>query len=349
MGYKTGPPPCPVGALRETASKSSTASDPGVATAATVPAPGERFSDEDLHIMYGVPADGCMRVSRKNRCMVLARPAGSPSGHAGAGRDAGMVHMVQASDRAGSGSPGVSCDGLALARSREDGYTVLCFTRDGDALVFNSRVEYDSHEFRVEADADGGAGGVVEFRLRTVGGGTPTRRRPAGAPLFASAAGPSSGALRGDPDPDTAAMVERAISMQASFESRGHLTRALPRDVDALTLDRVLECLLRASKIDMDGDSIRRAPGSSGSAAACRGERGGTAGPGPSFAGTFLEGIGDDRASGETVGEYIVRLVNTDEPGAFDGEDAKEIDEGLRQMARGECYTYEQMRKELCP
>lgn len=279
--------------------------------------------------------------------MVLVRPAGSHSGHAGAGPDAGTVHMVQASDRAGSGSTGASCDGLALARSREDGYAVLCFTRDGDALVFNSRVEYDSHEFRVEADADGRAGGVVEFRLRTAGGGNPARRRPAGAPFFASAAGPSSGALRGDPDPDAVAMVERAISMQASFESRGHLTRALPRDVDALTLDRVLEHLLRASKIAMDGDALCW---TSQAGASAGGERGGGAagGPRPTFAGTFLEGIGDERARGETVGEYVVRLVNTDEPGAFDGEDAKEIDEGLRQMAGGECYTYEQMRKEFC-
>lgn len=60
MGYKTGLPPCSVGALWETARKPSAAPDPGVATAVTVPAPGERFSDEDLHAMYGVPADGCI-------------------------------------------------------------------------------------------------------------------------------------------------------------------------------------------------------------------------------------------------------------------------------------------------
>lgn len=296
--------------------------------------------------MYGVPTDGCMRAGRKNRCMVLVRPAGAAHGSAGAGRDAGMARIVQASDRAGSKSPCMSCDGLAPARSGEDGYAVLCFARDGDALAFNPRVEYDSHEYRVEADADDRARGVAEFRLQAVGGGI----RPAGAQFPASAAGPRSGALRGDPDPDAAAMAERAMFMQASFESRGHLTRALPRDVDAPTLDRVLECLLRASKIDMDGDSIRRAPCSGGPAAGGSGKRGtGAAGQGPSFAGTFLEGIGDDRARGETVGEYVARLVNTGEPGAFGGEDAKEIDEGLRQMARGECCTYERMRKEFCP
>lgn len=326
--------------------RAGAASEPGGAPIVAVPRAGERFSDEDLDAMYGVPTAGGMRVSRKNRCIALVRPAGSRPGRENAGQGACFVHTGRNSDYDGSHGGDLSREDLALSRSKEDGYTVLCFAREGDALVFVSRVECDSHELGVGADADGRPRRVVEFKMRTVSDEASAGRQPADGTSPASAAETSE-----DPrvrlDSDVVEMVERAISMQDSFKSRGHLARALPRDVDAPTLDRVLDHLLRTSKIAMDGDALRW---TSRAGASVGGERGGgaAAGPRPTFAGTFLEGIGDERARGETVGEYVVRLVNTDEPGAFDDEDAKEIDEGLRQMAGGECYTYEQMRKEFC-
>lgn len=304
-----------------------------------VPGAGERFGDEELRARYGVPMSGGIRINEENRCMVLVDRASPHTGQASGGRGAYILYTGQDSDGGGS-----------LSRSKEEGYTVLYFTKEGGALVFNSRVEYDSHESYVETSGGGQKREAVRFRLRVVAEAAPGRRRQSagGEPRVAIEAALEGEARKRD-EPGAVAMIERAISMQSAFKSKAHLIRALPGKVDMATLDRVLELLLRSAKIAIDGDAIRWAAGDDCAAGqAARGEGGGAEEARPSFAGTFLEGIGDDRAPGETVGEYIVRLVNADEPGAFDGEDAKEIDESLREMAKGECYTYEQIRKEFC-
>ena len=312
------------------------------------PGAGERFSDEELHSRYGVPMHGGIRISEENRCIILVDRAGSRPVQASAGRGTYILDTGQNSDGGGGQGQGMHESSLALSRSKEEGYTVLYFTKEGGALVFNSRVEYDSHESYVETDGGGQKREVARFRLRAVAEAAPGRRRPAGdEPRVAIEAAPE-GAARKNAEPDAVAMIERAICMQSAFRSKAHLIRALPGNVDMVTLDRVLEILLRSARIAIDGDAIRWAAGAEYAAGQVdRSGGGGATEARPSFAGTFLEGIGDDRAPGETVGEYIVRLVNADEPGAFDGEDAKEIDEDLCQMAKGECYTFEQIRKEL--
>ena len=65
------------------------------------------------------------------------------------------------------------------------------------------------------------------------------------------------------------------------------------------------------------------------------------------LAGTRFEAIEEGKSPAETTGEYIARLVNADESGTYTAEDAREIDEDMRRLARGEYYTHEQMLKEL--
>lgn len=346
--YKIGPSSYSVNIVQEAARRADGApgskSTPNVA----VPSAGERFSDEDLHARYGVPMHGDIRISRENMCMVLVHQSSARQGHASTDRGSYVLHTGQNSGERGCQGQGMREGSHALRRSKEEGYIVLYFTKEGDALAFNSRVEYVSHESHVETDDGGRSRKAIRFRLRAVDGEAARRREPGcGPPPAAIEAAPDK-AAQGRPDPGAVAMIERAISMQSPFKSRAHLIRALLGDVDMATLDHALERLLRSAKIAINGDVIRWAPGSDGPASqAAHGRGGGAAETKPSFAGTFLEGRGDGRAPNETVGEYIVRLVNADDPGAFDGEDAKEIDEDLCQMAKGEYYTHEQMRKEF--
>ena len=55
----------------------------------------------------------------------------------------------------------------------------------------------------------------------------------------------------------------------------------------------------------------------------------------------------EDKLSTETVGEYIARMANTMEPGLCTQEDAEEMDEGLRELARGEYVTLDELRAEF--
>lgn len=54
----------------------------------------------------------------------------------------------------------------------------------------------------------------------------------------------------------------------------------------------------------------------------------------------------EDKLPTETVGEYLVRMANIMEPGLCTPKDAKEMDEGLRQLARGEYATLDDLRSE---
>ena len=344
LAYKIGRSPYFVSVAQETGQRADGTLASKAAPNVAVPSAGERFSDEELHARYDVPMHGDVRVSRENMCIVLVRQAEAHRGHADTDRGTYVLHIGQNSDESDRQGQVMREDSLALRRSKEEGYTVLYFTKEGGALEFNSRVEYASHESHVETGGGGRSREVVKFRLRAVGGEAARQREPTGGPPAAA----TEGAARECPYPSAVAMIERAISMQSNFKSRAHLIRALPGDVDMETLDRALEHLLHSSKISIDGDIIRWVANADGPGVQAGHKEGSRAAePKPSFAGTFLEGIGDGKAPNETVGEYIVRLVNADEPGVFDGEDAKEIDEDLCQMAKGEYYTHEQMRKEF--
>lgn len=152
-----------------------------------MPKAGERFTDEELHIKFGVPTVGGIRVNREKRCIVLIHLVGADSGYTNTDRGTDVLYMGQNTDRDGLQDQEMTNNNLALQRSKEEGYTVLYFIKEDDILVFNSRVEYVTAEFKFEVRDGaqrrvvtpsealrGGVGGntklrkVIEFKLRAI-------------------------------------------------------------------------------------------------------------------------------------------------------------------------------------
>ena len=184
-----------VGTRQEIASKSDFASEPATYPAVAVPNAGEKFSDEDLHARFNVPAWGGIRVSRDKKCIVLVDLV-VRSGYEDVDHGHTVSYMGQNSDREGMQNQEMSTDAfptipsktepadpgrrqmqatsnnLSLSRSKEEGYTVLYFTREWgvDDLRFDSRVECDSHRFVVEERDDRQPRVVIKFELRRVAG-----------------------------------------------------------------------------------------------------------------------------------------------------------------------------------
>lgn len=314
--------------------------------AADVPRPGSRFTDEELRSRFGVPMQGGIRVSREKKCIVLVELA-SGDDTTRTNTDGGVVeYMYQNRRDDRKGDLAMDRNNLALSRSREDGYTVLYFRKQNGALVFDRTVEYDSHRIEDERGADGRR--VVLFKLRAVAINAAARRPAVGADVPRVAEG--GVALRGGPDLGVIETVECAVSMQRSYESKDLLLRALPEYIDARSLDRVLGYLEHSGKIAFEGEAIRWtfSPGGSNAGGVGNSRGHDMALTNKSIlAGTRFEYIEEGKLPTETIGEYIVRVHNADEPGTYAAEDAKRLDERMRRLARGEYYTRERMRKEL--
>ena len=152
---------------------------------------------------------------------------------------------------------------------------------------------------------------------------------------------------QGAPDRGTVEMVERAVFLHHPYENRERLRSILPKETGAKALDRVLDHLERSGKIAIDGEAIRWASGSG-----IPGDKTNDtlkADDKSILAGTNLEWIEKGKLPTETIGEHIVRVSNAHEPGSFTDEDAKEFDEDMRQAAKGDYYTHEQLWKEFGP
>lgn len=181
-----------VSASQEIAHRADDAQEPAAAPAVAVPRTGEKFSDEELRARFGVPAWGGIRVNPEKRCVVLVDLAAS-SKRDDTGRGDTVSYTGQNSDRGGVENQEMSGNGLvlstskdeppdpcerrrqaasnnlALGTSKEEGYTVLYFTRErgGDRLRFDSLVECDSHCL-AEQRAGGRRRNVIKFKLRRV-------------------------------------------------------------------------------------------------------------------------------------------------------------------------------------
>ena len=268
MAYKVARAPYFVGAHQETVQDAAAASEPvpaggsqstrarqdAAAASEPVPSPtvevpraGERFTDEDLAAKYGVPLRGGIRVSTASKCIVLVHAARDRAGYANTDHGDSVTYMGQNADRDGIQNQQMSGNNLALSRSKEWGCTVLYFIKEGDDLVFNSRVEYASHGFEIETLVSGQPRVVVKFELKAIAGAA-------------------------DPAP-----VDKTESLGCSV----------------------------------------------------------------------LAELEEDKLPTETIGEYVARMANTMEPGMCAQKDAVEMDEGFRQLARGEYYTLDDLRAEF--
>lgn len=167
-------------------------------------------------------------------------------------------------------------------------------------------------------------------------------RKPAREAEGADAA-PIADAQGSAPDPDVVERVELVVSANHPYDSRECLLRVLPSRVSAADLDRALGQLAHSGKIVLDGGAVRWTPEPARSGPGKSGEGANRS----ILAGTRFETIGEGKSQTETIGEYIVRLVNADDPGAHTAEDAREIDEDMRRLAKGEYYTHEEVWREF--
>lgn len=308
------------------------ARSPAKTTAAGMPRIGERFSSGELASRFGVQSRGDVRVNHAGKCIVLVDRTGGGSSRACGGDRAAFLYKAAAAGGQAGRDGGLHGDNLVLSRSREEGYTVLYFRKVGRMLEFASRVEYESHAPKDEARKGRTRSGIL-FRLRAVDGSASGAARGPAPP-------------RAVPDPDMVERVERVVSANRRYESKDRLLMVLPGRVTAADLDRVLDHLVRSAKVAMEEGAVLWASKADGSGRASRGRRSGGAGK-SILAGTRFEAIEEGKSPTETTGEYIARLVNADEPGTYTAEDAREIDEDMRCLAKGEYYTHEQMLKEL--
>lgn len=304
----------------------------------SVPKEGERFTAKELASRFGVREQGDMRVNHAGKCIVIVDQARGNFNGAGGGGTA-LIRIGRDAGRQGSRGGRLIGDNLLLSRSREEGYTVLYFVKVKKLLEFSARVVYDSHAFKNKGGGD--TRRVVIFKLRTI-----DNKASGSAPD----APPSQEGRRGEPDPDMIARVERIIYLHHPYEGKDRLLRVLPSRVSSDDLDRILDHLKSSKKISLDGKTIRwgskpAIPGSTG-AGKCEGSDK-KAGCAPILAGTRFETIEEGKHPTETTGEYIARIVNEDEPGSCTAEDAKEIDEDMRRLAKGEYYSHEQVWKEF--
>lgn len=155
-------------ALQEMDQNRDKSSEPATHLNMALPKAGDKFTDEDLHTRFGVPTEHGIRVSREKKCIVLVHLVGIHSGYTNTDRGTEILYMGENSDRAGLQDQEMSGGNLALSRSREDGYTVLYFIKEGSVLVFRSIVEYDSHKVRNETNGKDQLRKVIEFKLRAV-------------------------------------------------------------------------------------------------------------------------------------------------------------------------------------
>ena len=110
--------------------------------------------------------------------MVLVDLVDANSKHANTDDGNATSYMGQDSDLDGVQNQKMSGNNLTLSRSRDDGYTVMYFVKERGELAFNSRVEYDSHDFVVEHNAGRQPRVVIKFMLRRIAVGSPNATTP---------------------------------------------------------------------------------------------------------------------------------------------------------------------------
>ena len=163
-----------VSTLEEPDYKARAASKSVAVRFVAVPRAGEKFSDEDLCSKFGVPVWGGIRVNQEKKCIVLVDLVDNNSKYANDDYGQTVSYMGQNSDSEGvhnqemlakhhpvsrtkqePADPGerrtqAAANNLVLSLSKSMGYTVLYFIKQQADLVFNSCVEYESHDMDVE-------------------------------------------------------------------------------------------------------------------------------------------------------------------------------------------------------
>ena len=252
-------------AVQKAVHETDSMSEPTAAPLITVPQAGEKFSDEEMHAKFGVPAWGGIRVSRENKCIVLVDLVDGGSKYTNDDYGQTITYMGQNSDPGGRENQEMSgrdhpikptkhepadpaerkrqaaANNTALRISKELGYTVLYFIKEKTDLAFNTRVECDSHKMVVEEIGGKPPRVVMKFTLRRV----------AGVPNV------TANMIDVDASPDSIEMVETVLSSPRKFDTRQALLESLPQKVSRESLDRILNYLARSGRVNIDGGSVQ--------------------------------------------------------------------------------------------
>ena len=219
-----------------------------------VPTAGERFDEQGIGARFGVPTTGGIRVNHEKKCIVLVdRVDGNMYQNVDDGDAVDYMGRNQPGDYDGDRDQTMTAENLILKHSKEDGYTVLYFMKEGSDLVFSRLVEYRSDRTAAQESRRGRKRNTIIFTLGTIHGEASARPPARGTPGAAAA----MAAPQGAPDLDLIEMVERRVMEPRTPTSRMQLAQSLQGRVGAGQLDRILEYLARSSKIEIDGDAIR--------------------------------------------------------------------------------------------
>ena len=202
---------------------------------ASLPAPGERLTEDQMCERFGVGKLGGIRISRTSRTIVLVDQADVEAQSKNAGR--GEYVVFNGWNDSNSSDQAACSEDLILANSGKEGYEVLYFVRDRGMLAFAGRVECISSMPVPGNDERPGLG--ASFKLRLAGGARNAHSMPVDASL------------------DSIEMVESALSSARRFDTRRALLESLPRRVSSRSLDRMLDYLVRSGKVDVEGGSVR--------------------------------------------------------------------------------------------
>ena len=218
---------------------------------------GETLDEGEVGARFGVRPRGGIRVNPLRRCIVLVDRVDGSSGYENAdgGNTIKYMGRNQPGDLWGDRDQVLDDENLLLSRSKEEGYTVLYFKKDGeDLLRFDGLVEYESHCTEEKKSRSGHKREAIVFKLKTIRAEAVAAGRQAGG-MPGTAAGKAP--PRGAPDLDLIELVERMVSGLHPPSGRSELLKALPGQIDAGSLDRILAYLERSAKIVIDGDAVR--------------------------------------------------------------------------------------------
>ena len=221
-----------------------------------VPRENEVFDEDGIVARFGVPQKGGIRINYKTREIVLVdRVDGTVYNNVDDSSTLEYMGRNRDGDYSGKQDQVLANENLVLKRSKDEGYTVFYFMKQGDELRFRSIVEYESHEFKDRKNLVGNTRKAIVFKFAVVRGeaNAVPQHDAAGIP----SADADKAAPRRVPDLESIEMVEREVSGSHQPTDKAHILKAMSGHIDAGSLERILEYLRRSAKIMIDGDSIR--------------------------------------------------------------------------------------------
>ncbi len=133
-----------------------------------IPQKGEEFTENELHAQFGVRNSGGIRPSNKNKMIILINSFFSEKqgGYKNEiSEKSGFVYHVGE----GGGNQEMKRNNKSILETKYNGYSMLYFDKpEQNRLFFRFQVEYDSHEFERQTNAEEEERDVIIFKLKII-------------------------------------------------------------------------------------------------------------------------------------------------------------------------------------